>query len=192
MQNSFYPLFLDYQIASNENYVCIFSGALDILLKNFSSEDDQIRFESARLLEQSLTTENRAYIVENGLQKTVQIACECTKSCSFERSRIGVGILEHLFKNSEEICHDVIRMGGLCSIIHGVRSTDTETLRHCAAALANLSLHGGHENQVAMIQHKVRQIFNLFVNIFTCKIQKMYIFTFLSIHTVPMHFFINM
>ncbi|KFM64304.1 Sterile alpha and TIR motif-containing protein 1, partial [Stegodyphus mimosarum] len=32
---------------------------------------------------------------------------------------------------------------------------DIETLRHCAAALANLSLHGGHENQEAMIQHKV-------------------------------------
>lgn len=144
-------------------YVYFFSGALDILLKNFNSEDDQIRFESARLLEQSLTTENRAYIVENGLETTVQISCECTRSCSFERSRIGVGILEHLFKNCEEVCHDVIRMGGLCSIIHVVRSTDTETLRHCAAALANLSLHGGHENQEAMIQHKVRHDLSVFI-----------------------------
>lgn len=53
------------------------------------------------------------------------------------------------------MCHEVIRMGGLCSILYVCRSSDVETLRHCAAALANLSLHGGPENQEAMIQHKV-------------------------------------
>lgn len=125
------------------------------MLKNFSSDDDLLCFESARLLEQSLTNENRSYIVEHGLRTSVLVACECARNPSFERSRIGVGILEHLFKNSEEVCCDVIKMGGLCSILYVCRSTDVETLRHCAAALANLSLHGGHENQEAMIQHKV-------------------------------------
>ncbi len=35
------------------------------------------------------------------------------------------------------------------------RKNDVETLRHCAGALANLSLYGGAENQEAMINRKV-------------------------------------
>lgn len=35
------------------------------------------------------------------------------------------------------------------------KSTDTESLRHCASALANVAIFGGAENQEAMIQRQV-------------------------------------
>lgn len=66
-----------------------------------------------------------------------------------------VGLLEHLFKHCEGTCESVIRLGGLDAVLFECRKNDVETLRHCASALANLSLYGGAENQVAMIKRKV-------------------------------------
>ncbi|XP_035210783.1 NAD(+) hydrolase sarm1-like isoform X2 [Stegodyphus dumicola] len=130
-------------------------GGIELLLNNFTSEDDAIKFESARLLEQTLTTDVRSYIATKDLSTVVQVACECSTSPCVEKTRVGAGILEHLFKTEEHTCDEVIRLGGLSAILYECRNMDIETLRHCAAALANLSLHGGHENQEAMIQHKV-------------------------------------
>ncbi|KAI4461552.1 sarm1 [Holotrichia oblita] len=132
------------------------SGGLDLLMENCTKGDNDLKFSSAKLLEQCLTTENRAYVVENGLDKVVKVACVCTKiSNSYDHSRIGTGILEHLFKHSEETCSDVVRLGGLDALLFECRKSDVETLRHCAGALANLSLYGGAENQEAMIKRKV-------------------------------------
>ncbi|XP_058796910.1 NAD(+) hydrolase sarm1 isoform X2 [Phymastichus coffea] len=131
-------------------------GGLDILMFNCISNDSKLQFSSARLLEQCLTTENRAYVVDNGLEKVVNVACMCTKNInSVEHSRVGTGILEHLFKHNEGTCSDVIRLGGLDAVLFECRKNDVETLRHCAGALANLSLYGGAENQEAMIKRKV-------------------------------------
>lgn len=134
-------------------------GGLDLLMSSCGTEDEgdsEAQFSSAMLLEQCLTTENRAHVVENGLEKVVNVACVCTKNAnSAEKSRVGTGILEHLFKHSEATCSDVIRMGGLDAVILECRKNDVETLRHCAGALANLSLYGGAENQEAMIKRKV-------------------------------------
>lgn len=132
-------------------------GGLDLLMENCMKGDSELQFSSARVLEQCLTTENRAYVVEYGLDKVVNVACVCTntKSNSFDHSRVGTGILEHLFKHSEETCSDVIRLGGLDAILFECRKNDVETLRHCASALANLSLYGGADNQEAMIKRKV-------------------------------------
>lgn len=131
-------------------------GGLDFLINNCVSNDECLQFSSARLLEQCLTTENRTYVVENGLEKVVNVACACTKNInSVEHARIGTGILEHLFKHSESTCSDVIRLGGLDAVLFECRKNDIETLRHCAGALANLSLYGGAENQEAMIKRKV-------------------------------------
>ncbi|XP_042898267.1 NAD(+) hydrolase sarm1 isoform X2 [Parasteatoda tepidariorum] len=148
---------IGYDLGSSLCRSLLTNGVLDILLKHFNSEDSVLQFESARLLEQALTTENREYVVKHGLATVVRVACECSKSSSVEKSRIGMGILEHLFKNSERTCHEVIRLGGLKAILYECRNCDVETLRHCAAALANLSLHGGPENQEAMIQHKASE-----------------------------------
>ncbi|XP_076367405.1 NAD(+) hydrolase sarm1-like isoform X2 [Tachypleus tridentatus] len=131
------------------------NGGLDILISNCSCSNDELQFASACLLEQCLSTENRGYVVENGLGSVVSVAYSCSIRNSVVHSRIGTGILEHLFKHSETTCSDVIRMGGLKAILYDCRNTDVETLRHCATALANLSLYGGSENQEAMIKHKV-------------------------------------
>lgn len=131
-------------------------GGLDMLISNCVDKDEELQFSSAKLLEQCLTTENRAYVVKNGLDKVVNVACRCTKhSNSVSHSRVGTGILEHLFKHSEETCSDVVRLGGLDALLFECRKSDVETLRHCAGALTNLSLYGGAENQEAMIKRKV-------------------------------------
>ncbi|XP_046680809.1 NAD(+) hydrolase sarm1 isoform X4 [Homalodisca vitripennis] len=131
-------------------------GGLDLLMNNCDVDDRDLQFSSARLLEQCLTTENRAHVVENGLEKVVTVACVCTKNAnSVDHSRVGTGILQHLFKHSEGTCSDVIRLGGLDAVLFECRKNDIETLRHCAGALANLSLYGGAENQEAMIKRKV-------------------------------------
>lgn len=131
------------------------NGGLDLLMKNCVEHDDSLQFSSARLLEQCLTTENRSHVVDNGLEKVVNAACLCTKNTKTDHSRVGTGILEHLFKHSEVTCSDVIRLGGLDAVLFECRKNDVETLRHCAMALANLSLYGGAENQEAMINRKV-------------------------------------
>ncbi|KAF5306190.1 hypothetical protein FQR65_LT07467 [Abscondita terminalis] len=131
-------------------------GGLDLIMANCINADNDLQFASARLLEQCLTTENRAHVVSHGLDKVVNVACMCTRhSNSVAHSRVGTGILEHLFKHSEETCSDVIRLGGLDALLFECRKSDVETLRHCAGALANLSLYGGAENQEAMIKRKV-------------------------------------
>ncbi|XP_026744380.1 sterile alpha and TIR motif-containing protein 1 isoform X1 [Trichoplusia ni] len=133
------------------------SGGLDILMANcLEYNNPELQFSSAKLLEQCLTTENRAHVVENGLEKVVNVACSCSKHAnSVDHSRTGTGILEHLFKHSESTCGDVIKLGGLDAVLFECRKNDVETLRHCATALANLSLYGGAENQEAMIKRKV-------------------------------------
>lgn len=131
------------------------SGGLDMLMNNCVKTDHKIKFSSAKLLEQCLTTENRTHVVDNGLDKVVNVACVCTKDTNTEHSRVGTGILEHLFKHSEGTCSDVIKLGGLDAVLFECRTNDVETLRHCASALANLSLYGGAENQEAMINRKV-------------------------------------
>jgi hypothetical protein len=131
------------------------SGALDVLIENCSSNIDwRIQFLSAQLLEQCLISENRDYVVEKGLSDVVEIACKCISMNSDDETRVGTGLLEHLFKHSEDTCKEVISMGGLESILYECRSTDITTLRHCASALANLSLYGGPDNQVSMIKQK--------------------------------------
>lgn len=60
-----------------------------------------------------------------------------------------------MFKHSELTCSDVIRLGGLDVLLYECRRRDIDTLRHCAGALANLSLYGGAENQELMIKRNV-------------------------------------
>ncbi|XP_049824194.1 NAD(+) hydrolase sarm1 isoform X3 [Aethina tumida] len=130
-------------------------GGLNLIMANCTKQDKDLQFSSAQLLEQCLTGDNRLHVVEHGLDKVVNVACVCTKNNTVDHSRVGTGILEHLFKHSEETCSDVIRLGGLDALLFECRKSDVPTLRHCAGALANLSLYGGAENQEAMIKRKV-------------------------------------
>ncbi|XP_054166816.1 NAD(+) hydrolase sarm1-like [Oppia nitens] len=147
-----------YDLGFNMSKIIREGGALEILIKNCEpGVDYEIQFLSAQLLEQCLTAENRDYVckTQNGLSDVVNIACKCVDMNSIEETRVGTGLLEHLFKHSEDVCKEVIALGGLDSILFECRSTDITTLRHCASALANLSLYGGPDNQLTMIQSKV-------------------------------------
>lgn len=65
-------------------------GGVDLIMQNCTSSDRDLQFSSARLLEQCLTAENRAYVVEHGLDKVVNVACVCTKNPnSVDHSRVG-------------------------------------------------------------------------------------------------------
>lgn len=69
-------------------------------------------------------------------------------------SSVGTEILQHLFKHSEETCAQICALGGLQAILYGCRSSNVDTLRHCASALVNLALYGGREGQQTMIEQK--------------------------------------
>ncbi|UYV64377.1 SARM1 [Cordylochernes scorpioides] len=131
------------------------NACIDIMLANCYSSKEDMRLAIAQVFEQCLSTENRDYVVKFGLSKIIALACAFAETHEIVHMRLGTGILEHLFKHSEETCSIVIKMGGLNAILGSCRSCDIETLRHCAAALANLSLYGGPENHRCMIQMKV-------------------------------------
>lgn len=67
------------------------------------------------------------------------------------------GILEHMFKHTEETCFQLISDGGLDAILYWCRWTDPGVLRHCAMALANCAMYGGQANQRLMIEKKAAE-----------------------------------
>ena len=68
------------------------SGGLDMLISNCNNQSDEIKFSSAMLLEQCLTTDNRSYVVENGLEKVVRLAGDFTqRGKTPDHSRISTG-----------------------------------------------------------------------------------------------------
>lgn len=145
------------------------TGGLDLLIQNCGAttdDVDDVQFSSARVLEQCLTTDNRNYVVKNGLEEVVSTARSCViHKKTLEHARVGTGILAHLFKHSEMTCSDVMKMGGLKAVLQQCRESDLETLRHCASAIANLSLYGDSENHQAMINSQVQfWLFPLVVN----------------------------
>ncbi|XP_046581452.1 LOW QUALITY PROTEIN: NAD(+) hydrolase SARM1-like [Haliotis rubra] len=127
--------------------------ALDIIVNNCASSNKELRTASAYLLEQVLTTGNRKRVAESGLETIVKMTVTAKGDC--ELARTSTGILESLFKTSEDTCTNVIQLGGLDVILHWCRCNDRLTLRHCAIALANLALYGGPENQHQMTKRKV-------------------------------------
>lgn len=67
-------------------------GGLDLLINNCVSKDQKLQFSSARLLEQCLTTENRTYVVENGLEKVVHVVCAYkSQVSSADQSKVSTG-----------------------------------------------------------------------------------------------------
>lgn len=95
----------------------------------------------------------RRQVAENGLELVVKMAHDARGDC--ELAQICTGILESLFKTSEDTCSRVIKLGGLDTITYWCRCNDRVTLKNCAIALSNLALYGGGENQQEMAKHKV-------------------------------------
>ncbi|XP_025090144.1 sterile alpha and TIR motif-containing protein 1-like isoform X2 [Pomacea canaliculata] len=127
--------------------------ALDIIISNLSTTNRDLLKASARLLEQSLTTHNRKQIAECGLEAVVKMTRD--RQGDVEMASCMTGILESLFKTSEETCSRVIKLGGLDVLIYWCRCNDRITLKHCAIALSNLALYGGPDNQEEMAKHRV-------------------------------------
>ncbi|CAI9740814.1 NAD(+) hydrolase sarm1 [Octopus vulgaris] len=130
-------------------------GALERIVSNCGSSNKDLLRASGRVLEQIMTTENREAVAKIGLDTVVKMTYKTKNMC--DMARTSTGILESLFKTSENTCGEVIKLGGLDVVLHWCRYTDRMTLRHCAFALANLALYGGPENQELMIKHKVAE-----------------------------------
>ncbi|XP_045171328.2 NAD(+) hydrolase SARM1-like [Mercenaria mercenaria] len=127
--------------------------ALDAILRYCLQGSKSLLVSSIKVLEQVLTTDNREYVAANGLDPLVQM---CLKyKDDREIAQMTTGILESMFKTSEDTCQRLIDLGGLEVILYWCRGQDRLTLRHCAIALANLSLYGGPENHSQMIHLKV-------------------------------------
>jgi len=68
------------------------SGGLELLMNNCVSSDQSLQFSSARLLEQCLTTENREYVFDKGVEKVVSVVCEYkTQISSVDKLNISAG-----------------------------------------------------------------------------------------------------
>lgn len=67
------------------------------------------------------------------------------------------GILEHMFKHTEETSVHLISNGALDALLYWCRGTDPTVLRHCAVALANCAMYGGHRCQRCMIEKQAAE-----------------------------------
>lgn len=119
------------------------------MLKLISSNDANLRLQVSKGLEQIMTEANRHFIVQH--EQFVSVArVAYSKSC-VDDMRCGTGILENLFKHSQETCCRLIESGAMDCVLLGCRSSDSTILQHCAAALANCSMYGGPKCQKSMV-----------------------------------------
>jgi len=130
-------------------------GGLCTIIKNCSSEIYDILLGSARVLSQSLTSPNREYLitVDSGLNTVVCMSNKNKQDANILAA--STGILEGLFKHSENTCRRLVELGSLDLMSYSCRSSDQCTLRNCAMGLANLALYGSTENHEAMMAAKI-------------------------------------
>ncbi|XP_074119791.1 NAD(+) hydrolase SARM1 [Sminthopsis crassicaudata] len=129
-------------------------GGLDLLLQLLQASELDTRVLAAQLLEQILVAENRDRVARIGLGVILNLAKEREP---LELARSTAGILEHMFKHSEETCQRLIAAGGLDAVLFWCRRTDSALLRHCALALANCALHGGQAAQRRMVEKRAAE-----------------------------------
>ncbi|XP_046892118.1 NAD(+) hydrolase SARM1 isoform X1 [Hypomesus transpacificus] len=129
-------------------------GGLELLLQLLLTPAVEITYESAKLLEQILVSENRDYVARMGLGVILNLTRE-QKDAQLARSVSG--ILEHMFKHTEETSVQLIANGGLDALLFWCRGTDPTVLRHCAVALANCAMYGGHRCQRLMIEKQAAE-----------------------------------
>uniref|UniRef100_A0A2K5PBW7 NAD(+) hydrolase SARM1 n=1 Tax=Cebus imitator TaxID=2715852 RepID=A0A2K5PBW7_CEBIM len=129
-------------------------GGLDLLLRLLQAPELETRVQAARLLEQILVAENRDRVARIGLGVILNLAKEREP---VELARSVAGILEHMFKHSEETCQRLVAAGGLDAVLYWCRRTDPALLRHCALALGNCALHGGQAVQRRMVEKRAAE-----------------------------------
>uniref|UniRef100_A0A8C7G6R2 NAD(+) hydrolase SARM1 n=1 Tax=Oncorhynchus kisutch TaxID=8019 RepID=A0A8C7G6R2_ONCKI len=109
-------------------------GGLELLLQLLMTPAVEITYESAKLLEQILVSENRCPVSRTHIQDYV-----------------------HMFKHTEETSAQLIANGALDALLFWCRGTDPTVLRHCAVALANCAMYGGHRCQRLMIEKQAAE-----------------------------------
>ncbi|XP_006032897.2 sterile alpha and TIR motif-containing protein 1 [Alligator sinensis] len=129
-------------------------GGLDLLLSLLHTAELETKCHAGKLLEQILVAENRDRIARIGLGVILNLAKERD---SPQLARSISGILEHMFKHTEDTCGQLISDGGLDAILYWCRGTDLVVLRHCAMALANCAMYGGQANQRLMVERKAAE-----------------------------------
>lgn len=129
-------------------------GGLELLLQLLQTPAVEITYESAKLLEQILVTENRDYVARMGLGVILNLTREQEDA---QLARSVSGILEHMFKHTEETSAQLITNGALDSLLYWCRGTDPTVLRHCSVALANCAMYGGHRCQRLMIEKQAAE-----------------------------------
>ncbi|KAK2831565.1 hypothetical protein Q7C36_016651 [Tachysurus vachellii] len=129
-------------------------GGLESLLQLMQTPAEDITYESAKLLEQILISENRDYVARMGLGVILNLTREQDDA---QLARSISGILEHMFKHTEETSAQLIRDGALDALLYWCRGTDPTVLRHCAIALANCAMYGGHRCQRLMIEKQAAE-----------------------------------
>ncbi|XP_061775173.1 NAD(+) hydrolase SARM1 [Nerophis ophidion] len=129
-------------------------GGLELLLQLQQTPAVEITYESAKLLEQILVTENRDYVARLGLGVILNLTRQQDDA---QLARSVSGILEHMFKHTEETSVHLIKNGALDALLYWCRGTDPTVLRHCALALANCAMYGGHRCQRWMIEKQAAE-----------------------------------
>uniref|UniRef100_A0A8D3B717 NAD(+) hydrolase SARM1 n=1 Tax=Scophthalmus maximus TaxID=52904 RepID=A0A8D3B717_SCOMX len=130
-------------------------GGLELLLQLQQTPAVEITYESAKLLEQILISENRwDYIARIGLGVILNLTRQQDDA---QLARSVSGILEHMFKHTEETSVHLISNGALDTLLYWCRGTDLTVLRHCAVALANCAMYGGHRCQRWMIEKQAAE-----------------------------------
>ncbi|XP_032401847.1 NAD(+) hydrolase SARM1 [Xiphophorus hellerii] len=129
-------------------------GGLELLLQLQQTSAVEIIYESAKLLEQILISENRDYVARIGLGVILNLTRQQDDA---QLARSVSGILEHMFKHTEETSVQLISNGALDALLFWCRGTDPTVLRHCAVALANCAMYGGHRCQRWMIEKQAAE-----------------------------------
>ncbi|XP_041851222.1 NAD(+) hydrolase SARM1 [Melanotaenia boesemani] len=129
-------------------------GGLEQLLQLQQTPTVEIIYESAKLLEQILISENRDYVARMGLGVILNLTRQQEDA---QLARSVSGILEHMFKHTEETSVHLISNGALDALLFWCRGTDPTVLRHCAVALANCAMYGGHRCQRWMIEKQAAE-----------------------------------
>uniref|UniRef100_A0A1A8DS87 NAD(+) hydrolase SARM1 n=1 Tax=Nothobranchius kadleci TaxID=1051664 RepID=A0A1A8DS87_NOTKA len=130
-------------------------GGLELMLLQLQQTPAvEIMYESAKLLEQILICENRDYVARMGLGVILNLTRQQDDA---QLARSVSGILEHMFKHTEETSIHLISNGALDALLFWCRGTDPTVLRHCAVALANCAMYGGHRCQRWMIEKQAAE-----------------------------------
>lgn len=96
----------------------------------------------------------RDYVARMGLGVILNLT---RKQEDAQLARSISGILEHMFKHTQETSAQLIGDGALDALLFWCRGTDPTVLRHCAVALANCAMYGGHRCQRRMIEKQAAE-----------------------------------